>query len=255
MADKSQSGTGTHGVTTRFGSTSNRSTNKTSGLQAELIRFLNTGVVGKDHLPVSHAKAAMLIRTNMLMKGYSGIRWDLLEAMIMLINSNLIPKLPLRGTISGDLIPLSYVAGVLTGRHNCKVLTPEGKEISSIEALKQIGIEVPFELQAKEGLALVNGTSVGAAVASTVCYDANVLGLLSIFLSAMFCEAMKGNPQFTDPLTHRLKHHPGQIESASIMKFLLDGSEYMKDSSIRPKADRYALRTSPQWLGPQIEAI
>lgn len=152
MAEKSQSGTRTHGVTTGFGSTSNRGTNKTSDLQAELIRFLNAGVIGKEHLPVSHAKAAMLVRTNMLMKGYSGIRWDLLEALSKLMNSNLIPKLPLRGTVSGDLIPLSYVAGVLTGQQNCKVLTPEGKEISSIDALKRIGMEAPFELQAKSEL-------------------------------------------------------------------------------------------------------
>ncbi|KAJ3691234.1 hypothetical protein LUZ61_020398 [Rhynchospora tenuis] len=255
MGEKSQSGTGTHGVTTGFGSTSNRRTNKTSDLQSELIRFLNAGVIVKEHLPVSHAKAAILVRTNMLMKGYSSIRWDLLEAMTKLMNSNLIPKLPLRGTISGDLLPLSYVAGVLTGRQNCKVLTPEGEEILSTDALKRIGIEAPFDLQAKEGLALVNGTSVGAAMASTVCYDANIIGLLSIILSAMFCELMKGDPQFTDPLSHNLKHHPGQIESASIMKFLLDGSEYMKDSLPKTMAGRYALRTSPQWLGPQIEVI
>ncbi|KAG4152262.1 hypothetical protein ERO13_D04G112180v2, partial [Gossypium hirsutum] len=220
-------------ITTGFGANFRLRTKDGAVLQKLLIRFLNAGTFGYG-------------------SEYSGIRFKILEAITKLLNHNVTPCLPLRGSVtaSGDIIPLSYIVGLLIGRPNSKAIGPNREPLDAQAAFRVADIDSEFfELQPKERLALVNGTAVGSTMAAMVLFEANIFAVLL--------------PEFIDHLIHKLKHHLGQIESAAIMGHILEGSTIFTtakriheiDPLQKLKQDHYALRSAPQWLGPQIELI
>lgn len=233
---------------------------------------LNTDPVSNSTMPEAWVRAAILIRMNSLIRGHSGVRWEFIEALGKLLEENIVPCVPLRGSISasGDLIPLSYVAGTLMGNPNIYVFDgPASFGARSLvrapEAFKNHNLKhVIFE--AKEHLGLLNGTAFSAAVATLALNDATHIALLSQVVTALGTEALLGTQASHVPFIHDVaRPHPGQIEAAKNIFDLLEGSSFadtseekevsLEDDAGKLRQDRYALRTAPQFIGPQLEDI
>jgi phenylalanine ammonia-lyase len=220
-------------------------------------------------MPPSWVRAAILVRINSLVRGHSAVRWTVVEKMAQLLERNITPLVPLRGSISasGDLSPLSYVAGTLIGNPSIRAYTSHcpSSIISAPEALRKADIE-PVSLLPKEHLGILNGTAFSAGLAALAVDDAVHLSLLGNVATAMGVEALAGTSGSFAPWIHEVaRPHPGQIESAKLVLSLLNGSrlasgiherELSVDEDVgKLRQDRYPLRTSPQFLGPQLEDI
>lgn len=216
-------------------------------------------------MPESWVRAAILIRITSLVSGRSGAREIVVNRMLDLLECRIIPRIPLRGSISasGDLSPLSYAGGVLQGKCALTVWADDPQEggrqiMTAKEAFAAKCLE-PIYLEAKEGLAIVNGTAISCAVGALAISEAQNLGLLSQILTAMSVEALKGSVETFDPTFTSLRPHPGQIESARNINSFLSGSHLTAvndgwdEGSLRQ--DRYSIRTASQWLGPSLEDL
>lgn len=205
----------------------------------------------------------MLTRCNSITRGHSAVRVSVGETILQLLNKSIIPVVPLRGSISasGDLSPLSYIAGTIEASPDIYVRLADGKVTSAAEALQDAGI-TPVVLGPKEGLGLLNGTAFSAATASLALHQAQDVALLSQIFTAMAVEALQGSAESFWPQIAEMRPHPGQIESAANIFSFLKGSRLAKCVG-SPKdtkmtglfQDRYSLRTASQWIGPQIEDL
>lgn len=205
----------------------------------------------------------MLVRLNSLTSGYSGVRPVVIESLVELLKRNIIPRIPLRGSISasGDLMPLSYIGAALEGKRSIQVWVGDGTNrriMSAAEALSESSL-VPLQLRPKEGLAIINGTAVSTGVGALAMHDANALALLSQFLTTMSVESLRGTTESFSFLFDLVRPHPGQKEVARNIRSFLEHSKLAqdndgtKDRSLRQ--DRYSIRTAPQWLGPVLEDL
>ncbi|KAL8942490.1 MAG: hypothetical protein Q9216_001634 [Gyalolechia sp. 2 TL-2023] len=215
-------------------------------------------------MPESWARASMIIRLNSLSGGASGIRVDVAESLVNLLNKDVVPRIPVRGSISasGDLSALAWIGAVMQGKPSATTSAGprdvEGarKVTRADVALEEAGI-APISLHAKEGLAIVNGTAVSAGVAALAAHESMNLAALAQVMTAMSVEALHGSDESFEPFIAHVRPHPGQVDSARNIKAFLKGSQLLNrhDSTkvATLRQDRYSIRTASQWIGPVLE--
>ncbi|PPQ62931.1 hypothetical protein CVT24_006171 [Panaeolus cyanescens] len=287
IVDKVDAGLSVYGVSTGFGGSADTRTDQPILLGNALLQHQQSGVLpssskplevlplqdplNSTSMPEAWVRGAILIRMNSLIRGHSGVRYELIEKMNELLRANITPLVPLRGTISasGDLSPLSYIAGTLIGNPSIRVFDGPasfgGRQIvSSVQALEAHDI-APIPLASKEHLGVLNGTAFSTSVAALALNEAVHLTLLSQVCTAMGTEALAGTRASFDPfISATARPHPGQIETAKNIWNLLEGSTFAatheeevtiaEDEGIL-RQDRYPLRTAPQFIGPQVEDL
>ena len=286
-----------YGINTGFGGSADSRTANTRALQLALLQMQQCGVLpvpstfptGEPSsapfalpltdtessliMPEAWVRGAIVVRLSSLMRGHSGVRWEVLEKMQKLfLQNNVTPVVPVRSSISasGDLSPLSYVAGALAGQRGiyCWVTDKSGQrvKVTADEACRMHNI-VPVQYEPKEALGLLNGTAFSASVAGLATYEAEKLAALTQLTTAMAVEALKGTDASFAPFIHEIaRPHPGQIKSAQFIRALLFGSKlaehlenekhvlFSEDNGTL-RQDRYTLRTASQWVGPGLEDI
>lgn len=243
-----------YAVNTGFGFLSNQRIPHTelAQLQQNLLRSHACGI--GDPLDIEIVRAMMLIRANVLAKGLSGIRPVIAERLCDLLNCGVTPIVPSRGSVgaSGDLAPLAHTALVLTGEGKAWY---KREQLSGVEALRAAGLE-PVQLQAKEGISLVNGTQAMLAIGTLALLDLEALCEAADAACALSLDALRGTPRAFDPRIHDARPHPGQQASAAHLIALLDGSEIRETHATCPRVqDAYSLRCAPQVHGAARDAI
>ncbi len=215
-------------------------------LQRNVVRSHACGV--GEPLSEAETRAMMLIRANVLAKGFSGIRPLVAERICDLLNRRVTPVVPSRGSVgaSGDLAPLAHMALVLIGEGEAVL---DGRRMSGAEALAQAGIE-PLTLASKEGISLVNGTQAMLAVACRELFASEVLADTADLVCAMTTDAQRGTPRAFDPRIQQLRPFTGQAESAARLTRFLEGSEIRASHlGCGRVQDAYSLRCAPQVHG------
>ena len=244
-----------YGINTGFGKLANVRIppDQLDQLQTNLIRSHAAGI--GNPLPDAVVRAVMLLRANVLIRPTSGVRAELAEAVVAMLNAGVLPLVPEQGSVgaSGDLAPLSHIGLALMGEG--QVLTGTGVAPAG-DALRAAGL-APFRFAPKEGIAFINGTQAQTALLALMVHDAKVLWRTSIGAAAMSLEALRGTPTPLDPRIHEARPHAGQVRAASLMRTLLDQSEIRESHRENdPRVqDAYSLRCAPQVLGAVADAI
>jgi len=260
----------TYGVTTGFGLFKNVPIppDWIDETQRRLLRSHMAGVgdnsVADDwsnYFPAEVVRGALVLRLNALLKGHSGVRPALLEAIVALINAGAIPLVPTRGSLgaSGDLCPLSHLFGVILGEgrfytvrdvQSVRAGPVDVRPAGDLPALLDMTLPSPTH---KEGLALNNGTSFSTALLALAAHDATTLADTADVAAALAVEAVCGRTRAFDPRVHAIRPHPGQVTVAERLRALLDGSQFVNRAA--DVQDVYSLRCVPQVHGASRDAL
>lgn len=243
-----------YGVTTGFGKLSdiiieNENLEK---LQENLLKSHACGV--GPYFNEEVVRGMMLLRINALIRGYSGVRIEVVEKLIEFLNNNIIPVVYEQGSLgaSGDLAPLAHMSLPLIGLGEVMF---EGKIYKTNEILKQKNLKPLKNLEAKEGLSLINGTQAMTAVGALTLYDSLKLAKLADLALALSLEALQGIKCAFDPRIHEIRGQIGQIKSASNIRKLTEASEYLTKQGVLRTQDAYSLRCGAQVHGASLDAF
>jgi histidine ammonia-lyase len=248
------SGAVVYGVTTGFGNFADVriAPDRLRELQLNLVRSHAAGV--GDRLDEPETRALMLLRANVLAKGYSGIRGETLALLLEMLNAGVHPAIPGQGSVgaSGDLAPLAHLALALVGEGSCRY---RGAERTSAAALSEAGLN-PVALEAKEGIALINGTQLMTAVSGLALAEALRLARTADVAGALTVDALKGTDVAFDARIQEARPHPGQAAAARNLRRLMAGSAIRESHRDCGKVqDAYSLRCIPQVHGAARDAL
>ena len=243
-----------YGVTTGFGQLSSVriAPADASELQRNLLRSHAIGA--GEPLPAEIVRGMLHLLQNALRKGHSGVREELVERCLGLLEHDVVPVVPAKGSVgsSGDLAPLAHLGLVLLGEGEATV---DGERLGGAEALRRAGLE-PLTLAAKEGLALINGTHLMAAAGALALRDAERVLEAATVACALSLEAFKGSTAPFDARLHALRRQPGQERVAARLRGLLAGSDVVASHADCGRVqDPYTLRCAPQVLGAVADAL
>ena len=255
VVDVLERGEVVYGVTTGFGKLSEVAipADRLRELQVNLVRSHASGV--GPLLPEREVRAMMLLRANVIAKGYSGGRPELVDLLAGMLNAGVMPEVPEQGSVgaSGDLAPLAHLAGAMIGEG---MVRRDGTHGTAADVLRAAGLR-PVVLEPKEGITLINGTQAHTAVASLALVDALRIWRAAHVAGAMSLEGLMGTPVAFDARIQTARGQVGQMESAALLRALLADSEIRESHRTGdPRVqDAYALRCMPQVHGPVRDAL
>jgi histidine ammonia-lyase len=243
-----------YGINTGFGKFVHQtiSADRLGELQTNLVlsHCAGTGAL----LPDEVVRLVMILKAIGLGRGCSGVRPEVIEALLALVNGRVYPCIPAKGSVgaSGDLAPLAHLAAALIGVGEVRV---GGERMPAREGLHRAGIQ-PLVLAPKEGLALLNGTQASTALGLTGLFGAEDLLATALVVGALSLEAIKGSLVPFDPRIHAVRGHPGQIDVAHVTRALVQGSAILASHAACGRVqDPYSIRCQPQVMGACLDNL